>query len=331
MGQLVQDVCFRISVWRSSGPLVSGSCRHKISVAESFGPLYQDPIGALVQDLCFRISVWGSFGPLVSGSCRTTCTRSLYQDTCARSLYQDPVGSLLSGSCRTTSARSLSQDLCVRILLGHLHQDLVNEQILRDFLEKWRTGLPKGASYARLPRKLKIRSSKTSVLCETSPKTENPELQNERLMRDFLENWSSGLPKRAFCARLPRKLKSRTSKTSVLCETSTVLRLPRNHDLRSYEMLHLPRRLILKLKFQKCNHSQESSPSTSKHSIHGADSLRLSRKTQSFEWHTPANVLATSTKCCACHDFHQVSDSLHLPRKLTLRPSKTIRSPAPVT
>ena len=43
-------------------------------------------------------------------------------------------------------------------------------------------------------------------------------------------------------------------------------------------------------------------------------SLRLPRKTQSFEWHTPANVLATSTKYCACHDFHNVSDSLHLPK-----------------
>ena len=131
----------------------------------------------------------------------------------------------------------------------------------------------KRANSARLPLKLKIRSSKTSVLCETSSKTEDPELQNERFVRDFLENWRSGAPKRALCARLPRKLK----------HVSEVLRLPRNHDPRSYEMLHWPRKLILKLKLQKCNPSQESSLSTSKHSIHGADSLRLSRKTQSFE------------------------------------------------
>ena len=98
---------------------------------------------------------------------------------------------------------------------------------------------------------------------------------------------------------------------------SEVLCLPRNHEPRSYEMLHRPRKSILKLKFQKCNTSQELSPSTSKYRIHGAVSLRLPRKTQSFEWHTPANVLATSTKYCACHDFHNVSDSLHLPRKLT--------------
>ena len=64
---------------------------------------------------------------------------------------------------------------------------------------------------------------------------------------------------------------------------SEVLRLPRNHEPRSYEMLHWPRKSIPKLKFQKCNPSHELSPLTSKYRIHGADSLRLPRKTQSFE------------------------------------------------
>ena len=64
---------------------------------------------------------------------------------------------------------------------------------------------------------------------------------------------------------------------------SEVLCLPRNHEPRSYEMLHWPRKSIPKLKFQKCNPSQELSPLTSKYRIHGADSLRLPRKTQSFE------------------------------------------------
>ena len=59
--------------------------------------------------------------------------------------------------------------------------------------------------------------------------------------------------------------------------------LPRNHEPRSYEILHWPRKSIPKLKFQKCNPSQELSPLTSKYRIHGADSLRLPRKTQSFE------------------------------------------------
>ena len=64
---------------------------------------------------------------------------------------------------------------------------------------------------------------------------------------------------------------------------SEVRRLPRNHEPRSYEMLHWPRKSIPQLKFQKCSPSQELSPLTSKCRIHGADSLCLPRKTQSFE------------------------------------------------
>ena len=160
----MRDLCIKI-LWDNLCKIsVSGSL-----CEDPLDHLYQDPVtgycvGTLVQDLCSRM-----FCPTVSGSYKATCTRSL---------YQDPVGPLLSGSCRTTSARSLSQDLCVRVLLDHLHQDLVNEQILRDLLENYRPGLPKGASYARLPRKLKVWSSKTSVLYETSSKTEDPELQN---------------------------------------------------------------------------------------------------------------------------------------------------------
>ena len=97
---------------------------------------------------------------------------------------------------------------------------------------------------------------------------------------------------------------------------SEVLQTPRNHEAKSYEKLHWPRKSILNFKSQTYNPSQESSPSTSKHSI-GAGALRLPRKTQSFARNTPANVLARSTKHCACHDFHKVPDSLHLPRKLT--------------
>ena len=102
---------------------------------------------------------------------------------------------------------------------------------------------------------------------------------------------------------------------------SEALRLPRNHEPRSYKMGHWPRKSILKLKFQKCNPSQELSPLTTKFRIHGADSVHLPRKTQSFEWRTPANVLAMSTKYCACHVNSRfwplkVTDSLHLPCKV---------------
>ena len=146
---------------------------------DPFEPLYRDPVGPLyrilLDNLC-KICVSGSLcecedplDHLYQDPPVALVQDPCYQDTCARSLYQDPVGSLLSGSCRTTSARSLSQDLCVRI------RPLASRYCKR-------------ANSARLPRKLKIRTSKTSVLCETSSKTEDPELQNERFVRDFLEN-----------------------------------------------------------------------------------------------------------------------------------------------
>ena len=119
-----------------------------------------------MQDLCIRILL-----DHLSGSCRTTYTRSLYQDPC---------GPLVSGSCSSTCARTLSQDPI---------QDPV-----RPFVQDLSSRIPlasescKRANYARRPRKLKIRTSKTSVFCETSSKTEDPDLQNERFLRDFHEN-----------------------------------------------------------------------------------------------------------------------------------------------
>ena len=56
VGQLVQDLCFRISVWGSFGPLVSGSCR----------------------STCTRSLLWGHLRKIsLSGSCRITSIRIL--------------------------------------------------------------------------------------------------------------------------------------------------------------------------------------------------------------------------------------------------------------
>ena len=160
--------------------------------------LYQDPVGPLVQDLCIRvlwtacvrtlydhlckISVSGSCWTTVSGSGWTTCARSVLGSLCEDPLdhlYQDPAGALVQDPCyEDTCARSLYQDpvLCLRIsVLGSTFGPLASRYCKR-------------ANSARLPRKLKIRSCKTSVLCETSSKTKAPDFQNERFVRDFLEN-----------------------------------------------------------------------------------------------------------------------------------------------
>ena len=225
-----------------------------------------------------------------------------------------------SGSCRTSCARSLYEDLA---------------QLYQHFAPSTRTISAKSCAskseIATLPafRALDMRDLRRGLHFETknviSPAFRALDTHDLRRRLHFeIKNASSP----AFGALDTRDLRRGFTFWN---HASEVLRLPRNHEPRSYNMLHWPRKSIPKLQSQKCNPSQELSPSTSKHRIHGADSLRLPRKAQSFEWRTPANVLATSTKYCACHDFHNVSDSLHLPRKLTFLTSTCDGFLAPAT
>ena len=80
---------------------------------------------------------------------------------------------------------------------------LSNEAFMRDFLQKWSFETQKRSFCARLPSKLKLWSSKTKLLCETSFKIEALKLKNEAFLRDFLQKWSSESQKRSISARLP--------------------------------------------------------------------------------------------------------------------------------
>ena len=97
---------------------------------------------------------------------------------------------------------------------------LKNEAFVRDFLQKRSFEDQKRSFCARLPSKMKLWSSKTQLLCETSFKNEASNIKNEAFLRDFLQKWSFEAQKRCFCARLPSKMKLRTSKTKHFCETS---------------------------------------------------------------------------------------------------------------
>ena len=97
---------------------------------------------------------------------------------------------------------------------------LKNEAFVRDFLQKRSFEDQKRSFCARLPSKMKLWSSKTKLLCETSFKIEALKPKNEAFLRDFLQKWSFEAQKRSFCARLPSKMKLRTSKTKHFCETS---------------------------------------------------------------------------------------------------------------
>ena len=97
---------------------------------------------------------------------------------------------------------------------------LKNEAFVRDFLPKWSFEDQKQSFCARLPSKMKLWSSKTKLLCETSFQNEALKIKNEAFARDFLQKWSFEAQKRSFCARLPSKMKLRTSKAKHFCETS---------------------------------------------------------------------------------------------------------------
>ena len=90
-----------------------------------------------------------------------------------------------------------------------------NEAIRRDVLSFWQ--------------------SKTTQFCETSPIFQVKNIKNDAILRDFLQTWkvecrADGLIPMRFAI--------------FLFHLSKVLRLPRKSEARSYEVLHLPRRII---------------------------------------------------------------------------------------
>ena len=113
--------------------------------------------------------------------------------------------------------------------------------------------------------------SKTKKFCETSVMFEHKNVQNGTILRDVFIFWTWQHPKRSNSARLPhfsgqdrhqkrRILRDFLQKWKVECRAdslvpmrfaifpvhlSKVLRLPRKIDARSYEVLHLSRKIIL--------------------------------------------------------------------------------------
>ena len=110
-----------------------------------------------------------------------------------------------------------------------------NVAILRDFVifQSWQH--QQRSNSARLPQYFNLTTSKTKQFCETSSFFEVDSIKNERILRDFLQKWkvacrADGLVPMRF-AIFPVHL-------------SKLLRLPRKSDARSYEVLHLLRKII---------------------------------------------------------------------------------------
>ena len=111
-----------------------------------------------------------------------------------------------------------------------------NGAFLWDVLRFWTWQRQKRNKSARLLQFLKLTTSKTKQLYETSSIFELDNIKNKAILRDFLQKWkvecsADGLVPMRFAIFPPH--------------LSKVLRLPRKSDARSYEVLHLSCKIIL--------------------------------------------------------------------------------------
>ena len=130
---------------------------------------------------------------------------------------------------------SVCLSACLSVYLSTcVSASLKNQAILRDILifRSWQ--YQKRSNSARLLHFLNLTTSKTKLFCETSSIFEFDNIKNKAIRRDFLQKSkvecsADGLvPMFFFHSTL-----------------SKVLRLPRKIDARSYEVLHLSRKIIL--------------------------------------------------------------------------------------
>ena len=126
-------------------------------------------------------------------SCRTLLWDTLIGHSCGTLFWDTLVGPLLwdtlvavGHSCGTLehSCERFVRD----VLQKSRFQAAQDERFVRDFLQKSRVKSPKRALRTRLPPKVTRQVSKTSVSYETSSKSHVSSLQNERFVRDFLQN-----------------------------------------------------------------------------------------------------------------------------------------------
>ena len=253
---LVQDRCMRISCARClrQDLLSRTTCARSLYADLLCISLCQDLcIGILYDHLC-KISVCGSLVQDLSvrmsaaGSCRTTCARSLHQISDLGSLHQD----LCRTTCRRLSSR-LHKRNCTSIPRdGHAGSPQ------RVALRHQKSQLYQ--HFARWTRAISAEGciSKSEIAISPAFRKKQFHLHSAHSTRTISAEGCTSKPKNALSPAF-RALDTRDLRRGFTFRNhaSGVLRLPRNHEPRSYEMLHWPRKSIPKLKFQKCNPSQE--------------------------------------------------------------------------
>ena len=196
-----------------------------------------------------------------------------------------------------------------------------NEAILRDVFNFWTWQHQKrNNSAARLLHFSTLTTSKTKQFCEASPIFEFNNVKNERILRDFLQKWkvecsADGLvPMRS--AIFPLHL-------------SKVLRLPRKIDARSYEVLHLSRKITLAnlqiwcSKMQPLSGNQRPDLLTSLMNMSFVlrlpREMHLCRSSSNVPRQMPQNPHVLLT-------FEKVHNPLRLPRETTSERPKVVRT-----
>ena len=193
-----------------------------------------------------------------------------------------------------------------------------NEAFLRDFLQNWSFEAQKRSFSARLPSKMKLWSSKTKLLCETSFKNEASNIKNEAFLRDFLQKWSFEAQKRSFCARLPSKLKLWSSKTKHFCETSFKNDKLTRHLTSEFQYVLTIFKWTLQ-KYCAC-HEKVEPRHTNSCNCHAKWSLQsntsVTWNSQPFHGFSVGGFKHRHHKArnhCACHAKRIVSDPLQIP------------------
>ena len=141
----------------------------------------------------------------------------------------------LSVCLSTCLSACLKTKLFCETSSGFALDNVKNASILRDFLNVWSWQRQKRINSARLPQCLNLTTSETKQFCETSSFFEVDNIKNKAILRDILQKW-----------KVECKADGLVPMRFAICpfHVSKLLRLPRKSDARSYEVLHLSRKII---------------------------------------------------------------------------------------
>ena len=175
---------------------------------------------------------------------------------------------------------------------------LENEALLRDFLifRSWQH--QKGSNSARLLHFLNWTTSKTMQFCETSSSFELDNIKNKAILRDFLQKWNVE-------CRADILVPMRFAIFPV--HLSKVLCLPRTSDARSYEVLHLSRKITSANLKIWCSKMQPLSGNQRPHLLPATENASLQIL---FKCPTPAIVFGNATKPSRLAYFWEGAQSL---------------------